>query len=545
MAGSDLVSTERAVVTPHLHVGALAGAEYLHSTGSSAAPMPAVENRVAAFASATFGLYDRLQLGLSVPFVLSQTSTNLTSSALGDLRADARVRLAGPVRLSGVRVAAATSLSLPTGSTEALSGDGSVGFAPRVIVEWARPGGFVLALNAGVSLHSTRSLATLALGSEITARVGFTLPASKRFWFTLEAFGTTPFADPTHRALWSAETLFGLHWWSRQGFVLALAAGPRILAGVGTSDVRAVLLAGYAFDAPDEDEGPGDRDADGVFDADDECPTEPAGRRPDPRRRGCPLRDTDRDGVSDDRDLCPTDPEGDDPDPRRLGCPRNDQDMDGVSDARDECPTEPIGDHADPEHRGCPLRDGDGDGVSDSLDVCPQQPAGAVPDAARRGCPDPDIDHDRVLNERDACPEDPGVQTTDPRTNGCPRVRVSGDSILISQQPRFRPDHDVIQPESFGLLSEVQAVLVAHPEITGIEVQGHTDDRSSDEHNNLLSERRAQSIVRWLVEHDIAPSRLTARGYGETRPLVDNTTERGRAMNRRVEFHITARGNPP
>lgn len=537
LAASDLAVTERAMVTPHLHLGALAGAEYLHSTAGT----PPSEHRVAAFVSASFGLFDRLQLGLSAASVVTQSSQSLASSGLSDLRVDVRVRLAGPPRLSGVRVAVAGSLSLPTGSTAAGAGDGGVGASPRLLLEWQRPGSFLLALNLGASLHPSRTFVTPTLGSELFVRAGLTLPASRRFWFTVEAFGSTALASLTASDTLALETLFGVHWWASNGFTLALTAGPRVLAGVGAADVRAVLFAGYAYDAPEAIDGPGDRDADAVLDADDLCPDEPAGRRPDPQRRGCPTRDRDGDSVPDARDLCPDEHEGAEPDPRRLGCPFDDRDMDGVRDREDLCPTEPVGDFGDPDHRGCPLRDGDRDRVPDAVDVCPDQPAGEHPDGARRGCPDPDIDHDRVLNERDACPLDPGAPSPDPRANGCPRVRVTADAIVISQQPRFAIDRDLILPQSFSLLEEVQRALEAHPEITAVEVQGHTDNRGADPHNSDLSQRRADSIVRWLVQHGISPTRLTPRGYGASRPIVDNATPQGRAMNRRVEFLIRTR----
>jgi hypothetical protein len=84
----------------------------------------------------------------------------------------------------------------------------------------------------------------------------------------------------------------------------------------------------------------------------------------------------------------------------------------------------------------------------------------------------------------------------------------------------------------------VANVLLTTPEITKLAIEGHTDDRGDTEHNLDLSDRRARSCLRWLVEHGIAESRLTARGYGPQRPIANNATLYGRAKNRRVEFHI-------
>jgi hypothetical protein len=74
--------------------------------------------------------------------------------------------------------------------------------------------------------------------------------------------------------------------------------------------------------------------------------------------------------------------------------------------------------------------------------------------------------------------------------------------------------------------------------ITKLAVEGHTDDRGEVAHNVDLSDRRAASVLRWLVEHGIDTVRLTAKGYGPQRPIADNGTLYGRAKNRRVEFHI-------
>jgi outer membrane protein OmpA-like peptidoglycan-associated protein len=187
------------------------------------------------------------------------------------------------------------------------------------------------------------------------------------------------------------------------------------------------------------------------------------------------------------------------------------------------------------------VRDGDRDGVPDGDDVCPLEAAGRHPDGARRGCPTPDIDGDGILNERDACPEERGPASRDAATHGCPRVYVSGDRVVITQQPRFAVDRDVIAATSAPLLVEVAAVLEAHPELTRVEVRGHTDDVGDDVRNLDLSQRRAASIRAWLVAHGIAAERITARGYGETQPLADNRSAAGRAVNRRVEFVVTAR----
>lgn len=130
-----------------------------------------------------------------------------------------------------------------------------------------------------------------------------------------------------------------------------------------------ITKVGRFASTDDEEQTPLDTDGDGVKDADDLCPTQPAGANPDPARRGCPINegllDTDNDGILNREDVCPTEPAGPNPDtdPLRKGCPSipddepQDSDGDGVIDAQDKCPNVPAGAEPDPDplRKGCPL----------------------------------------------------------------------------------------------------------------------------------------------------------------------------------------------
>lgn len=95
-----------------------------------------------------------------------------------------------------------------------------------------------------------------------------------------------------------------------------------------------------------------------------------------------------------------------------------------------------------------------------------------------------------------------------------------------------------IKPESYPALDEMARILKENPNIK-VEIQGHTDSIGSEEYNLRLSQARAEAVVHYLVTiHGIDPKRLIARGYGESRPVADNASEAGRALNRRVEFVI-------
>ncbi|MBO4771508.1 MAG: OmpA family protein, partial [Bacteroidales bacterium] len=92
-----------------------------------------------------------------------------------------------------------------------------------------------------------------------------------------------------------------------------------------------------------------------------------------------------------------------------------------------------------------------------------------------------------------------------------------------------------IKPESMGEINRIVKLMNENPDLK-FEVQGHTDNTGGASLNQTLSEQRANAIVNKMVEMGIDRSRLTAVGKGQSVPLADNSTDEGRAKNRRVEF---------
>ena len=92
-----------------------------------------------------------------------------------------------------------------------------------------------------------------------------------------------------------------------------------------------------------------------------------------------------------------------------------------------------------------------------------------------------------------------------------------------------------VKPESEKVLSEVLGLLQAQP-TWKMKIEGHTDSVGTKANNQALSQRRAESVVAWLVKNGIPQARLTSAGLGDTKPVADNTTDEGRARNRRVEL---------
>ncbi|MCS6912037.1 MAG: OmpA family protein [Myxococcota bacterium] len=204
-----------------------------------------------------------------------------------------------------------------------------------------------------------------------------------------------------------------------------------------------------------------------------------------------------------------------------------DPDRDGVIGAADRCPTEP----GPAERHGCPDRDTDGDGTVDRLDACPTEPG----PADNRGCPEPDVDRDGIPDRLDKCPYDPG-----PQPDGCPArkyIAVTEGRIELKQRIYFATNKSAVARQSYPLLDEIADVLRKRPTME-ILVEGHTDSRGGLAYNMRLSEARARAVRDYLVRAGVDPGRVTAKGYGPTRPVADNTTAAGREKNRRTEFVV-------
>jgi outer membrane protein OmpA-like peptidoglycan-associated protein len=119
-----------------------------------------------------------------------------------------------------------------------------------------------------------------------------------------------------------------------------------------------------------------------------------------------------------------------------------------------------------------------------------------------------------------------------------PNVVVQGKEIKLKKQVHFQHDSAEILPDSMAILEEMADVLKTKTEIKAVEVQGHTDNQGTAAYNLRLSQNRAQAVVDTLIKLGVDPSRLEAKGYGDTKPLLPNSTEANKAKNRRVQVMI-------
>ncbi|MBW2261720.1 MAG: OmpA family protein [Deltaproteobacteria bacterium] len=288
----------------------------------------------------------------------------------------------------------------------------------------------------------------------------------------------------------------------------------------------------------------GDRDGDGIKDDVDQCPDDPEDRDNFEDVDGCPDPDNDRDGILDVDDDCPNVPEDRDGDQDEDGCPEGaegDRDGDGILDDVDSCPDDPEDLDGFEDKEGCPDPDNDQDTILDVDDLCPNDPEDPDGFEDINGCPDPDNDADRILDVDDACPNDPETYNGFEDEDGCPdkgKVEIKGSEIVIMDKVYFETDSAEIKPESFEILDAVAATVIGNPQIVHVQIQGHADERASNDYNIQLTHERAASVVKYLVDKGVEEERLTSAGYGEECPVDKAHNAKAWDKNRRVEFKI-------
>lgn len=161
---------------------------------------------------------------------------------------------------------------------------------------------------------------------------------------------------------------------------------------------------------------------------------------------------------------------------------------------------------------------------------------------------DGDQDGDGVHDRRDRCPDTP--PNTPVSHNGCPLpvypdsapavepVAEMSEPIRVELDVKFDFDKSVVKEGSYGDIQSLAEFMKQYPQTSTV-VEGHTDSIGSDAYNQGLSERRANAVRDLLVnQYGVSGDRVSSVGYGESRPVADNGTDEGRAVNRRVEAAV-------
>ena len=501
-----------------------------------------VEHALSATVLASLSLASRLEAGLAVPLTIVQAGDNVAGAANPSVAGIGNVRLGLKAQLldhRGLGLGATLVGAAPAGAGTLAHESGWTGEG-RLLAGYRR-GSWTAGVGAGLLLRSHKTFYDVPLGNQFTATAGVTWQLWSRTALLAELAGSTAAGSPFATAKQSpVEGLLGLRQRLKSTW-FTLAAGPGLVNGYGSPVFRVVAGATWANRPPD-------RDLDGISDDDDRCPDEPEDRDGFQDTDGCPDPDNDKDLIPDTVDKCPNQPEDRDGFQDTDGCPDPDNDKDLIPDTVDRCPNEPetVNDFQDED--GCPdasppASDKDRDGIPDDTDECPEEPEDRDGFEDADGCPDLDNDKDGIPDAVDKCPLEPETINGIEDEDGCPdkgqsQVRLGQSEIETLQPIYFDTDRSRVRHAFYNTLGQIASLLKAHPEIGRCAIEGHTDDTGPPEWNQKLSVLRAAAVIEFLADKGVEPKRLVPIGHGEHLPWASNETPEGRAMNRRVVFHI-------
>jgi OOP family OmpA-OmpF porin len=555
-----------------------------------------IENLITPSFQGAIGLFQQRQVGLELGVVVpigvlngraypdDPRTPGLTNDdihyafdaqGVGDIQIHPKLRLANASR-NKWGISLIPTVVLPTGDKAKFLGEGQVIFQPTAAadVELGRPGVFRIGINGGMRIRSKEARFVddpahfvhtvggmgmnrntgfgVAVKNEVLAGVGVSWGVKPQvfdlvgeFYSFIPLSGTKIEGANSSSLKPGGEALAGLKLYLARNSFFEVGAGYGVLpTSYGTTRGRAFV--GFIFEP-----SIGDRDGDGYKDDVDLCPDDPEDFDDFEDQDGCPEPDNDKDGILDYEDKCPNDPETKNGFQDEDGCPDSltaDRDGDGIPDDVDKCPDDPEDKDGFEDQDGCPDPDNDKDKILDVDDLCPNDPEDYDGFEDKDGCPDPDNDKDRILDVNDKCPNEPETYNGFQDEDGCPdqgKVIVRKGKLEILDKIYFETDKTDIKPISFPLLDAIAATIKGNPQLQLIEIQGHADERGSDQHNLELTDGRAHSVMNALVERGVNPGTLRAKGYGETKPICTQHTENCWSQNRRVEFIIMKRAEEP
>ena len=203
------------------------------------------------------------------------------------------------------------------------------------------------------------------------------------------------------------------------------------------------------------------------------------------------------------------------------------------------------------KYKSDPLKtDSDSDGLTDGMEVNQFKTDPAKADTDGDGLSDGDevnkYKTDPVKIDTDGGGVNDGAEVTAKTNPLDPKDDISATTTIILLEKgkkiilrgvNFEFNKATLTEDSKTILESAYNALVANPDVR-VEISGHTDSKGSDEYNQDLSLRRAQSVKSWLVQRGIAGDRMKTVGKGEKEPIADNETAEGRTENRRIEFYV-------
>lgn len=500
-----------------------------------------------------------LRIGLDVPIYLRSTGDLGGETGLGDITPDLKLRLRDG-SAGGLGMALAGRVALPTTTIEAPLGNRGLGYEIEGIAD-ATVGRTLLVANLGLRGVPRANLENVVWDDALSARLAGSYALSDASGLSLELNGLLSVRNPGVSAALPAEALLGAYGRISDAFIVRGGAGTGITPGIGAPVFRGILAIGY---------------------------------EPTPKVR---ILDSDGDGLADDVDACPQAPEDIDAFRDTDGCPDAtpvsirivDADGKPVEDATVLLAGERVTDtvELEPGERALAVRAPgylpiersetipSGPDHEIVVQLLPAVPVGGVRVVATDadGKPVPGVaalykagtterelsdltGSDIPTGEGEVIVTAPGMRavhapavitegevTEIAVTLEPAKVEISKDRIDIKDSVYFQTNKDVIKEASFDLLNEVAEILIDHPELAKVRVEGHTDSRGSASYNLDLSKRRAASVVRYLVDRGVPAERLESEGYGETKPLKAEETPEAWTLNRRVDFFVVERND--
>lgn len=557
-----------------------------------------VANATALNISAAYGL-PHARLGLTLPIYAWSWGDlqTLGGAAIGDATIDAKVIALerGADGLPGIGFTGRFGVPLG-GAAKQLGNDGISGEVG--VVADSELGPLLLAVNLGTRFLPEVDLGDVQLKNEIWYKLGAGYAIREDQGMALELVGSTSYRAFAQPIASPNELMLG--YWQHLNDNLMLQAGVShgLSTAIGSPAWRAVLALSVV--KPTDS----DPDNDGISGAKDACPDAPEDFDNFEDHDGCPEYDNDKDGLTDSEDGCPNDPEDPDHYQDHDGCPEGnamvtielvDPQGNPVKSPRLQLSPrvgEPV------RNNRSPMSSDLGEGVwlleAEAEGMKPLSKTFEVPgqgELVLREVMSPDVrmgtlivrifeasgktldgswqldgqpneyqavggygqadmkegSHKVVVRAPNFAPASVEVNIIGGEEKELvvilnpSKVSLGTKRIDIKDKVYFEVDKAVIKPESYALLDEVAQVIVDHPELLRIRIEGHTDSDGPDAYNMRLSQDRADAVRAYLIGKNVEAGRLYSIGYGETQPVDTNGTAAGKANNRRVVFYIEQR----
>ena len=532
-----------------------------------------------------FGQY--LRVGFAVPrhrYVIWKG--DLSDAKLrGDVRLWSTIPLKRASQQSPLSMAWTASTDFATGPSEIYLGDPGGSVMAHIAAERPLFGPLTAAGNVGLRLRSDTAIPGTIWGNRLEYGLGLSSHVVGPFHVAGELVGSTPVRGDRTVANYPAEVLGTARFDLPADFVIAFGGGTGLTRGLGSPSIRGFAMLDRR---PRERE---DRDNDGLVDIRDVCPDEPEDHDGWQDKDGCPDEDNDSDGFVDREDSCPDDAEVIN-DYRDLdGCPDRlvTVRLRVVSPAPElESATIAIGEFApsgvfpgewialelppttfslsvtgEGHHPYTALLEIPDEELYElevpldpilygELEVRLEDPEGEALAGFVRGIEAGLVEvpaegtsirfvtgehellfvapsHTPVRKTLTVATENPWTEVVVLEPSG---VALEENSIVPDGTIEFELDSSVLLPTSGGLLDEVAALLLAHPDIELLRVEGHADESGSSRYNHELSQARAEAVVSYLVEAGVERARLQPLGTGEAEPLPEES------RSRRVSFTV-------